>query len=146
MDIIYEFKDKYQFLSNMYPCPVPGKKYTFTCAESAFQSAKAAHPEAYVHMNGFTAKQAGKSEKLPNNWDIKKISVMKAVLKQKFSFNEDLKEQLIATGDALLIEGNTWHDNTWGVCMCPNCQEHGGANLLGELLMQLREELKEGEK
>ena len=45
------------------------------------------------------------------------------------------------TGDAELIEGNTWHDNYWGVCSCSKCNGRG-KNRLGKLLMKVREELR----
>jgi len=46
---------------------------------------------------------------------------------------------LLATGEAELVEGNSWHDLTWGRC---SCLQHGGAgrNLLGQLLMTVRAE------
>ena len=62
---------------------------------------------------------------------------MKELLMAKFSQNEDLKKKLLDTGDATLIEGNTWGDKYWGVC------KGVGKNRLGELLMEVREELKQ---
>jgi predicted NAD-dependent protein-ADP-ribosyltransferase YbiA (DUF1768 family) len=49
---------------------------------------------------------------------------------------------LLATGDEELIEGNTWHDNTWGNCVCQKCQDIPGRNMLGMLLMELRTEIR----
>ena len=43
-----------------------------------------------------------------------------------------LKDQLLATGDVELIEGNDWGDEFWGVC----CGK--GSNNLGKLLMLVR--------
>jgi predicted NAD-dependent protein-ADP-ribosyltransferase YbiA (DUF1768 family) len=62
-------------------------------------------------------------------------------LRLKFAIPE-LAEKLLATGDAELIEGTTWHDNTWGNCSCPQCENIPGENRLGKLLMQVREEIK----
>jgi N-glycosidase YbiA len=63
--------------------------------------------------------------------------VMRGLLRQKFSSGE-LYEKLLATGDALLVEGNSWGDRYWG-------QVQGtGENHLGKLLMQVRKELKRG--
>ena len=51
--------------------------------------------------------------------------------------NETLKTNLLKTGDAMLIEGNTWGDRIWG-------QVNGvGENNLGKILMRIREELKD---
>ena len=50
--------------------------------------------------------------------------------------SEDLKEKLLATGDKILIEGNTWNDDFWGKC------SDNGKNNLGIILMKIREEIK----
>ena len=68
---------------------------------------------------------------------------MRTLLRKKFSMPE-LREKLLATGDTTLIEGTTWHDNYWGVCSCEKCGGRG-KNRLGELLMEIREELREDE-
>ena len=57
-------------------------------------------------------------------------------MKQKFTKHKDLKEKLLATGDAYLEETNHWHDTFWGVC------KGKGQNHLGKILMEVREELK----
>lgn len=41
---------------------------------------------------------------------------MYEICKAKFSQNPDLARRLISTGDAELIEGNTWGDRVRGVC------------------------------
>lgn len=40
------------------------------------------------------------------------------------------------TGDAELIEGNNWGDTFWGVC------NGRGENMLGKLLMEIRDYLR----
>ena len=62
---------------------------------------------------------------------------MAYVLHLKFRQHPELGNLLIATGDAELIEGNIWRDTYWGVC------NGVGKNRLGELLMQLRNELRQ---
>lgn len=47
--------------------------------------------------------------------------------------------QFLSTGDAELVEGNTWNDTWWGV----NATTGKGKNMLGRLLMQVREELRQ---
>jgi len=47
-----------------------------------------------------------------------------------------LKEELLATEDWELIEGNTWNDSFWGVC------QRKGENHLGKILMKIRKELQ----
>ena len=66
-----------------------------------------------------------------------KIDIMYNICKAKFTQNETLKTKLLKTGDAMLIEGNTWGDKIWG-------QVNGvGENNLGKILMRIREELKD---
>jgi predicted NAD-dependent protein-ADP-ribosyltransferase YbiA (DUF1768 family) len=65
------------------------------------------------------------------------------LLRIKFA-EAHLAELLLATGEATLVEGNTWHDNDWGACTCEGCQAEPKHNLLGQLLMQVRSELRQG--
>lgn len=64
--------------------------------------------------------------------------VMLQLLRQKFLGDEELRRKLLRTGDAMLVEGNYWGDTYWGVCF------GSGKNMLGKLLMQVREELRKG--
>ncbi len=58
----------------------------------------------------------------------------------KFTQNPDLLSKLLATGDAELIEGNTWGDRVWGV----DLYRGAGENHLGKILMRIRDELRDG--
>ena len=60
---------------------------------------------------------------------------MEKLLKLKFS-KYSLKQRLLNTGNAMLIEGNDWNDTFWGVC------NGKGQNHLGKLLMEIRKELQ----
>jgi hypothetical protein len=64
---------------------------------------------------------------------------MADIVEAKFTQNGDLKERLLATGDAYLEEGNTWGDRIWGTV------NGKGANMLGIILMETREKLREKE-
>ena len=63
---------------------------------------------------------------------------MEDIVRAKFTQNQELKQQLIGTGDAYLEEGNTWHDTCWGV----DLKTGEGQNHLGKILMKVRQELK----
>jgi hypothetical protein len=82
------------------------------------------------------AKAVGRSVRLRGNWEAGKYQVMQRVVSEKFAQHPELAKQLVATGNALLVEGNTWGDTTWGVCA------DQGQNWLGKILMQVREEIK----
>ena len=147
---IDKFDGEYAFLSNFYPSPIQYEIDTdcFVIAqtvEHAFQAAKACHvgDEGWV-LQAKTpgeAKRRGRSIALNPKWEEYKEDAMLHFLRQKFAIPE-LREKLLATGDAILIEGTTWHDNYWGVCYCDKCKGHG-KNRLGELLMKVREEILE---
>lgn len=88
--------------------------------------------------NPLIAKQIGRRERgLPANWDDIAYDTMNEVLHVKFS-NPELAEKLLATGDAYLEEGNTWHDNRWGNCTCEKCRAIDAQNWLGKILMGIR--------
>ena len=87
------------------------------------------------------AKKYGREIKIAPDWESVKVDVMRKGLHFKFAIPE-LRDKLLATGDQYLEEGNTWHDNYWGNCNCPKCIDILGRNTLGQLLMEIREEIK----
>lgn len=83
-----------------------------------------------------------------NLWDEKKMDIVVAGNKAKFVQNPDLKEFLLSTVDAILVEASPY-DKIWGIGMdketaleC-NIDDWNGANLLGFALMEVRDWLKE---
>lgn len=70
------------------------------------------------------------------DWEEIKDEVMLQVLRMKFSQNPEIAKELLATGDAILIE-HTRNDDYWA-----DGGDGSGKNKLGLLLMQVREELK----
>ena len=149
MNKITSFKDEYRFLSNFYQSPVTLDGLTYPNAEAAFQAQKCEKEEDKVKYtfvkNPVVAKRMGKKEpNLPENWREISYGIMMEVVRAKFSLPQ-MKENLLATGDAELVEGNNHHDNLWGDCACPRCAAKAGQNRLGKILMQVREELKQGD-
>lgn len=140
--IINEFKDEYAFLSNFYlnPIVLPGGRIA-PSLEHAFQGYKCQRDEDFeLILNAATpriAKRLGRQVSLRTDWEAAKIKVMRWLLTLKFYLNgSELSARLLATDDALLIEGNTWGDRFWGV------YEDVGDNWLGYLLMGRRAELR----
>lgn len=146
MKVIDRFTGKYYFLSNFYTCLMEYDGIQYCNSEAAFQAQKcqnrATRIKKYSTLNPSLAKKEGRKDKLPDNWDIRTTEIMHDVLMAKFS-DEKLKKMLLETGDALLVEGNNWHDNNWGDCSCPKCKGIEGQNRLGKMLMQVRDELRE---
>ena len=141
--IINDFTGKYRFLSNFYQCDFEFEGLTYHNAEAAFQAQKCASEEEKIKYtqvkSPVTAKRMGKREPgFPSNWNDICYDIMKRVLTAKFS-NPELRAKLKATGDATLIEGNTWHDNRWGNCTCAKCANKEGQNWLGKILMEIRD-------
>ena len=144
---IDKFDGEYAFLSNFYPSKILYDDFEGWYAptiEHAFQAAKTRSIEEEIDI--LSASTPGKAKRLGRlcdllpDWEEVKDDVMYRLLKKKFTIPE-LRYKLLATGDAILIEGTTWHDNYWGVCSCSKCNGHG-KNKLGKLLMRVREELK----
>ncbi len=137
--VIDRFDGHYNFLSNFYPDPVTYGPITYRTAEHAYQTAK--FLDSKVRQVIITAKTPGAAKKfgrsfpMRSDWEKVKVKVMEDVLAAKFS-NPILREKLLDTGDSELIEGNTWGDRYWGVC------GGSGENVLGKLLMKLREHLR----
>ena len=141
MKTINSFRGKHAFLSNFshYPARFEGTDYP--TAENAFQAAKTLNPvirERFTEITPSEAKRLGRSVPLRQDWNRIRISVMTGIVRDKFTRNPELKKLLLATGDAVLIEGNTWGDRFWGM----DERTGEGENHLGLILMDIREELK----
>jgi ribA/ribD-fused uncharacterized protein len=136
--IIDSFHGEHYFLSNFYEAPVVYMGLMFKNNEAAFQAAKCfSRASEFQNLPPNAAKRLGRQVQLVHNWEEIKNTVMYTVCKDKFTRNPELASKLLATGDAKLIEGNTWNDRCWGVC------NGVGENRLGKILMQIREELRE---
>lgn len=136
--IIDNFHGEHYFLSNFYEAPVVYMGLMFKNNEAAFQAAKCfSRASEFQNLPPNAAKRLGRQVQLVHNWEEIKDTVMYTVCKDKFTRNPELASKLLATGDAKLIEGNTWNDRCWGVC------NGVGENRLGKILMQIREELRD---
>ena len=143
--MIVEFDGDYAFLSNFYPSTIYHDGITYPTNEHFFQAMKTLDISerkaiAAAETPGL-AKRMGRNVKLRPDWEKIKVDVMRLGLILKFT-DAELAQKLIATGDEELVEGNWWHDNTWGNCHCTACSRKGGRNLLGMLLMEVRKELQ----
>lgn len=141
--MINKFEGEYAFLSNFYPSPFTHDGITYPTNEHFFQAYKTldiAEKKAIAAAETpGQAKRMGRNVKLRSDWERIKSLVMELGLRLKFTEHSDLRQALINTTPAQLVEGTTWHDQTWGVCMCPRCGGRG-ENRLGQLLMKLRDE------
>ena len=144
--VINEFTGEYEFLSNYFPCTVSYNGHIFTSSEAAYQAQKCVHREdveAIAQMKtADEAKQYAKTMDKRTDWDMIKEKIMYRVVKQKFIQNSSLGQKLLDTENAYLIEGNNWGDQFWGICPVVGDVGIDGLNMLGTILMVIRNELK----
>ena len=140
------FDGKWAFLSNFYWNEIEHEGIKYPTNEHFFQAMKTLDMDERCQIaNSLTpgqAKRMGRKVSLRPDWEDVKEDIMLEGLCIKFA-DEQLADWLVATGDAELVEGTTWHDNEWGDCSCPKCRNIVGKNKLGKLLMKVRDMIKE---
>ena len=132
------------------------KGHSFQTTEQAFMWAKAqlfgdkdSARLILAEKNPAKAKELGRGVKgfNPTHWDINKEFLMYEVNLAKYSQFDDYKAVLHSTGDKQLVEVNG-KDMIWGIGLYANDprvldeKQWRGQNLLGKVLMRVREELK----
>ena len=142
----YRASDKpYGAFSNLYRRSIEFEGETFATSEHAYQAGKARRPEVrrWLMEAPSPALLAMAAHGLyywdvAPGWSTTKFDRMRRVLRAKFTQHDDLRKLLLATGDARLIETATIDNEVnrlWG-------EVNGiGRNMLGLLLMEIREEL-----
>ena len=144
---IDKFRGKYGFLSNFCMSPLWYDGILYPSSEHAYQAAKAdSYPEKEKIARLKTpaeTKRYAKTFTHRDGFHNVKTRIMFEIVLRKFVSNSFLTDKLLSTGDAELIEGNTWHDNFWGNCTCDrkDCSIEGKNNL-GRILMEVRRILK----
>jgi ribA/ribD-fused uncharacterized protein len=136
----------YGAFSNLFRREIEFEGDRYVTSEHAYQAGKARKPEvkAWLMQAPSPALLAMAAHGLyywdvAPGWSKLKFDRMRRVLRCKFSQHSDLQELLLSTGDARLVESAT-EDNAvnrlWG-------EVNGvGQNMLGVMLMELREELR----
>lgn len=145
---ITDFHGEYYWLDNMFLSPIRwSPSLTFEAVEYGFVYFKLADPamrnDVLACVNPYEAKALGRSVAMRDDWDEIKFGIMYELVSRKFNQNPRLMRKLLATGDAMLIEGNTWDDNIWGDCTCVDCLHIPGENWLGKILMSLRAQYRD---
>ncbi len=139
MPPITSFHGAHFFLSNFSASPIVLDDLTYPTVEHAFQAAKKLDPaERQSILDAPTpaaAKGLGRQGSLRADWEQVKFDLMHTLLQQKFA-QPELRQALLDTGDAELIEGNTWGDRVWGCVLVKG--QWVGKNQLGILLMRVR--------
>lgn len=131
-------------------------KISFNCAEQAMMYAKAClfkdldtAEKILKETNPRFQKDLGRLVKNYDDviWNKKRFEIIKMINYYKFSQNEALKEFLLSTGDHIICEASPW-DKIWGIGLSTtdsrtfNVETWEGRNLLGRVLMSVRETLR----
>ena len=143
--LFYNAGDAYGFLSNFYRAPIDLDGFSWPTTEHYFQAQKFADPDQQGAIRAAPSPGAAKelawsSEMVcRSDWDAVRDEVMLQALRAKFTQHPDLQAQLLATGDAVLVE-HTHRDRYWA-----DGGDGAGLNRLGVLLMAVRAELQGAE-
>jgi N-glycosidase YbiA len=140
--LFYRLNEPHGEFSNFSPHGFELKGKSWPTSEHYFQSQKfqgTEHEEEIrLAKSPMIAARMGRSRQRPlrADWESVKDDVMREALRAKFTQNPALKSLLLDTGDGRLVE-HTANDRYWA-----DNGDGSGRNRLGELLMELREELR----
>jgi hypothetical protein len=142
-DLVCFYEQDFYPLSNFSAFTLQWKGIRFDTSEAAYHWEKFPGRE-YIRALIITALSAHEAFKLAeefkalrrHDWDDVKVDVMLSILRAKASQHEYVRRKLLATGDRTLVE-NSWRDDFWGWG-----PQRDGKNMLGELWMKIRSELR----
>ena len=145
MSVIYFYRERdlpYGVFSNFskHPFDLDGQRWL--TVEHYFQAAKfPGHPQFNAILavkSPMEAKWLGndKSAPLREDWEQVKDDVMRRAVRAKFEQHDDIRQVLLATGDARIVE-DAKNDYYWGIGANGN-----GKNMLGKILMETRAQLR----
>lgn len=137
-------QEPYKFLSNMtlFPRPVKINGISYNSSESYYQAMKFTDNNIKKRigmLNPYSAKKAGREGVVRTDWDKIKQRVMIQILRYKFKRIPEFREKLLVTRNSYIEETNWWGDTYWGVC------RGSGKNILGVMLMTVRDEIVNGD-
>ncbi len=141
----YRVRDQYGEFSNFAAYPIKLKGKLWPTSEHYFQAQKFAgteHEGAIRQVaSPMIAARMGRSRKRPlrPDWEEAKDDIMRQAVLAKFSQHAYLKALLLGTGDAQIVE-HTKNDRYWG-----DGGDGRGKNMLGKILMEVREKMRGGE-
>lgn len=140
----YLVDDEYGAFSNFAPYPIEIDGATWPTTEHYFQAQKFAgtrHAEEIRLVDSpMTAARMGRDRNRPlrSDWEDVKDDIMRVALFAKFTQHPDLRELLLGTGDAMIVE-HTKNDAYWG-----DGGDGTGRNMLGQMLVELRARIHRG--
>lgn len=135
--------DRYGCFSNFAPYPIRLKGKIWPTVEHYFQAQKFAGSEyedaIRLAISPAVAAHMGRDRAKPIrlDWDEVKNDIMREAVLAKFTQHTKLRERLLDTGDAILVE-HTRRDRYWG-----DGGDGHGKNMIGRILMGVRDQLKQ---
>jgi len=141
----YSLHGEYGCFSNFPRHPIFLKGKRWRTSEHYFQAQKFAgtpdEEEVRMATKPMEAARMGRDRKRPlrRDWEAVKDGVMRDAVRAKFAQHPELAAVLLGTGDARLVE-HTPNDSYWG-----DGGDGSGKNMLGQILMRVRAELRTAE-
>lgn len=137
----YDKSDPYYEFTNFYRRPVHIDEKDWPTTEHYYQAQKFTDPAVKEHIRRMRspreAFEFGRGRACDrSDWSDVKEDIMRIALFHKFEQHSDLRDKLLATGSKKLVE-HTPHDSYWG-----DGADGKGKNRLGELLMEVRHNLR----
>lgn len=154
---IYFWKcnETYGMFSQWYPSSFIIDGIKFNCAEQYMMYSKAKlfqDEEIALKILGEQSprKQKDLGRSIRNfdeeTWISHRYNIVYQGTYAKFNQNPSLKKQLLSTGDSMICEASPY-DCIWGIGITQEQSEQGagwrGENLLGQILMKVREDINE---
>jgi ribA/ribD-fused uncharacterized protein len=147
MDCVINFyreADAYGCFSNFAQYPIELDGRVWPTSEHYFQAQKYAGTEREETIRATKspamAARLGRDRGVPlrPDWEAVKDNVMRKAVRAKFRQHLELREVLVAAGNARIVE-HTTNDSYWD-----DGGDGSGKNMLGQILMDVREELRKG--
>jgi ribA/ribD-fused uncharacterized protein len=130
--------------SNHAPYPIQLKGKSWPTSEHYFQAQKFAggpHEEA-IRLEPSSARAAemgrDRSQLMRNDWESVKETLMREAVLAKFRQHPSAQKILLGTGSSRIVEHSAT-DRYWG-----DGGDGSGKNMLGRILMEVREDLRKG--
>jgi ribA/ribD-fused uncharacterized protein len=140
----YRTGDAYGEFSNFAAFPIVLKGVAWPTSEHYFQAQKFAGTPHEEELRRATSPMLvarmgrERSRPLRPDWDAVKDDVMRDAVRAKFDQHARLRDLLLSTGDATLVE-HTANDRYWA-----DGGDGTGRNMLGQILMETRQRLRDG--
>lgn len=135
--------EQYGRFGNFAPTLLLWDGMKFSSSEALYQCLKfkdVAVRNNISRLPAFQCKQAALKLTVRPDWETVKLPAMRLALYVKFNQCRDLKELLLSTGDAPIVE-ISYKDEFWGAAPVGNRFE--GCNVLGRLLMERRQAIRD---